>query len=214
MSKLTTKTKRCVIYTRVSTDGQAEVEFNSCEAQEQKIKSYIESQEKFVYQKSYNDEGFNDGNLNRPSLQELFADIQEGRLDTILVYKLDRLTRSLKDFYNLIKFLDQHNISFISITESFDISTPAGRLFLNMMLTFDQYEREIAGERVKGKLLERAKRGLSPAGVSPYGYKRVNKKFSVIKAEGKVVDKIFHTYVETSSLSSVHKMLKFEGIKN
>ena len=135
---------KCAIYTRVSTENQAEVVFNSCEAQELKIKSYIDSQDKLHYFKTYDDAGFTGGNLDRPALRLLFQDVAQGRINTILVYKIDRLTRSLKDFYNLVEFLDQHKVSFVSITESFDTSTPTGRLLLNIMLTFGQFERELA----------------------------------------------------------------------
>ena len=135
--------KRCVIYTRVSTDAQAEVEFNSCEAQEQKIKHYIASQDKLEYLKTYQDEGFSGGSLERPALKQLFSGVEQDSFDTILVYKLDRLTRLLKDFYNLFEYLSDHNVNVISITESFDNTTPQGRLFLNTMLGYGQFEREI-----------------------------------------------------------------------
>ena len=155
-----TKFKQCAIYTRVSTDMQAEKEFSSCEAQEEKIKSFIQSQDNWQVYKVYSDAGYTGANTNRPALQELLEDIKQRKIDIILAYKIDRLTRSPKDFYQLIEILEQYNVSFISITERFDTSTPAGRLLRNIMLTFAQFERELTSERTKDKLLERVKKGM------------------------------------------------------
>ena len=144
------KFKQCAIYTRVSTDVQAEKEFSSCEAQEEKIKSFIQSQDNWKIFKVYSDAGYTGANINRPALQELLEDVKQKKIDIILSYKIDRLTRSPKDFYQLIEIFEQNNISFISITERFDTSTPAGRLLRNIMLTFAQFERELTSERNKG----------------------------------------------------------------
>lgn len=130
--------KNCAIYTRVSTDNQVEKEFSSCLAQEEKIKAFVKSQEEWEVFKVYSDEGYSGANLNRPALQELLKDIQEKKIDIVLVYKIDRLTRSPKDFYQLIELFEKNNVSFISITERFDTSTPAGRLLRNMS-TFKKY---------------------------------------------------------------------------
>ena len=135
--------KNCAIYTRVSTDNQAEKEFSSCEAQEQKIRSFIASQNDWQVFKIYNDAGFSGAILERPALQELLADLKKEKIDVVLVYKIDRITRSPKDFYQLIESFEQARIDFISITERFDTSTPAGRLLRNIMLTFSQFEREL-----------------------------------------------------------------------
>ena len=126
----------CAIYTRVSTDNQAEVEFNSCQAQEEKIKSFINSQENLLVFKVYSDAGFTGANLERPALQEMLRDIQENRIDIVIVYKIDRLTRSPKDFYALIEIFEEYKVDFISVTERFDTSIPSGRLLRNIMLTF------------------------------------------------------------------------------
>lgn len=131
-----TQSKNCAIYTRVSTDIQAEKEFSSCESQEAKIRSFIQSQNNWQIFKVYTDAGFTGANTDRPALQELFEDIKQKKIDVILSYKIDRLTRSPKDFYQLIEFFEQNDISFISITERFDTSTPTGRLLRNIMLTF------------------------------------------------------------------------------
>ena len=132
---------KCAIYSRVSTDNQAEVEFNSCEAQENKIQSFINSQDDMQIYKVYSDPGFTRANTNRPALKEMFQDIQEYKINLVIAYKIDRLTRSPKDFYQIIEFFEKYEVSFISVTERFDTSTPSGRLLRNIMLTFGQFER-------------------------------------------------------------------------
>ena len=129
----------CVIYTRVSTDNQAEVKFNSCEAQEAKIRSFIKSQEDMRLVGVYSDPGFTGSNIKRPALQTMLEDIARHKIDIVLSYKIDRLTRSPRDFYQLIEILERHEVDFISITERFDTSTPSGRLLRNIMLTFASY---------------------------------------------------------------------------
>lgn len=167
--------KNCAIYTRVSTDNQAEKEFSSCEAQEEKIRAFIRSQNNWRVFKVYSDAGHTGANIKRPALQELLEDIKQKKIDIILAYKIDKLTRSPKDFYQMIEFFEQNNVSFISITEKFDTSTPSGRLLRNIMLTFAQFERELASERTRDKMLERAKKGLYSGGYAPFGYKKENK---------------------------------------
>jgi DNA invertase Pin-like site-specific DNA recombinase len=204
----------CAIYTRVSTDIQAEKEFSSCEAQEAKIKAFIRSQNNWKVFKVYSDGGYTGANLNRPALQELFEDIKQGEINIVLVYKIDRLTRSPKDFYQLIEIFDKYKVDFISITERFDTSTPAGRLLRNIMLTFAQFERELASERTKDKMLERAKKGLWNGGSVPYGYKKENKKFVINPKEAEIVRLIYETYVTTNSLFQTYDELKQQEIKD
>ena len=134
-----TKLVRCAIYTRVSTDQQAEKEFSSCEAQEDRIRSFIASQEGFILHKAYSDGGYTGANMDRPALKELIEDVQAKKLDLVITYKIDRLTRSPRDFYQLIEVFENHGVSFLSVTERFDTSTPAGRLLRNIMLTFAHY---------------------------------------------------------------------------
>ena len=138
--------KQCAIYTRVSTAIQAEVEYNSCEAQRDKILSYVKSQEDLTIYKEYSDPGFSGSNLERPGLNELLRDIAAGNVQSVLTYKIDRLTRSSKDFYALIEFFEKHSVSYVSVTEHFDTSSPSGRLLRNIMLTFAQFEREMTSE--------------------------------------------------------------------
>ena len=205
--------KNCAIYTRVSTDMQAEKEFSSCESQEEKIRSFVKSQNGWSVSKIYSDGGYTGANTDRPALQELMSDVGKNKINVVLVYKIDRLTRSPKDFYQLIEFFENNNIDFISITERFDTSTPAGRLLRNIMLTFAQFERELVSERVKDKLLERAKKGMWNGGNVPFGYKRENKKLIVDKKEAETIELIFDTYLETKSLSKVYILLKEQNIQ-
>jgi len=206
--------KNCAIYTRVSTDIQAEKEFSSCEAQEEKIKSFIQSQNNWQVFKVYSDAGYTGANTNRPALQELLEDIKERKVDIVLAYKIDRLTRSPKDFYQLIEVFDKYQTDFISITERFDTSTPAGRLLRNIMLTFAQFERELTSERTKDKLLERAKKGMWNGGHPPFGYERRNKKLIINKKESEIIGLIFETYLETGSVNNTYDLLKEEKVKN
>ena len=206
--------KNCAIYTRVSTDNQAEKEFSSCEAQEQKIRSFIASQNDWQVFKIYNDGGFSGATLQRPALQALLSDLKKEKIDVVLVYKIDRLTRSPKDFYQLIEFFEQAKIDFISITERFDTSTPAGRLLRNIMLTFSQFERELTSERTRDKMLERARKGLCNGGFTPYGYMRQDKKLIINPKEADEIKSIFETYIETGSLAETYKMLKEQNIKS
>ncbi len=202
--------KNCTIYTRVSTDNQAEKEFSSCEAQEEKIKSFIASQDSWQVFKVYTDAGYSGATLERPALRELLSDLKKEKIDIVLVYKIDRLTRSPKDFYQLIEFFEQAKIDFISITERFDTSTPAGRLLRNIMLTFSQFERELTSERTKDKMLERAKKGMCNGGLTPYGYK----KLIPCPKDAEEIKSIFDTYLETGSLSKVYNMVKDKRIVN
>ena len=204
----------CAIYTRVSTDTQADIEFNSCKAQEEKIRAFVKSQNNWNIIKVYSDPGYSGANLNRPALQSLLEDIKHGGIDIVLTYKIDRLTRSPKDFYQLIEIFDKYKINFISVTERFDTSTPAGRLLRNIMLTFAQFERELVSERTRDKLLERAKKGLWNGGLVPFGYKRENKKLIINSKESEIVKLMYETYIETGSLSQVYRTLKEKNIKD
>jgi len=204
----------CAIYTRVSTDNQAEVEFNSCEAQEQKIKSFINSQENLLVYKVYSDAGFSGANLERPALQEMLRDVQENKINTVIAYKIDRLTRSPKDFYALMEIFEQCKVDFISITERFDTSTPSGRLLRNIMLTFAQFERELTSERTKDKLLERANKGMWNGGSIPYGYKVADKRLVLDEQKAQKLREIFTLYANTASLAEVYKALKRKQVFN
>ena len=206
------KSTRCAIYTRVSTDMQTEGEFNSCDAQEERIRAFIASQEGFEVFKVYIDPGYSAGTVNRPAMQEMLRAIRDGLVDMIITYKIDRLTRSPRDFYQLIEFFEKYNAGYISVTERFDTSTPSGRLLRNIMLTFAQFERELASERVKDKVLQRAQKGLFMGGPVPFGYKAVDKKLVLDPPRDEAVRLMFNTYVETRSICQVQQRLKGKGV--
>ena len=206
--------KKCAVYTRVSTTMQAEVEYNSCEAQKDRILSYIKSQEDLEFFKIYSDPGFSGGNLDRPALKELLRDIQEKKIDEVLTYKIDRLTRSSKDFYGLIEHFEKFNVSYVSVTERFDTSSPSGRLLRNIMLTFAQFEREMTGERIKDKLEQRAIKGLYNSGPCPFGYKRVDKKLAIDKPSARRVKELYELFIETGSFSKVMAFAKENSLRN
>ena len=206
------KVVRCAIYTRVSTDGQADVEFNSCDSQEVRIRSYISSQEGMEIFKVYSDQGYSGANLDRPFLIEMINDIKAGNIDAVIAYKIDRLTRSPRDFYQLIEVLDAYNVSFISVTEHFDTSTPSGRLLRNIMLTFGQFERELISERIRDKMAERAKKGYWNCGYAPFGFMKENKKLVINPEEAKVVKNMFEIYNASGSTAEIYHKLKEQGV--
>jgi site-specific DNA recombinase len=203
---------RCAIYTRVSTDQQTEGEFNSCEAQEDRIRSFIASQEGFTVAKVYIDPGYTGANIDRPGLRQLLADVQAGLLDMVVTYKIDRLTRSPRDFYQLIEHFEANKVGYISVTERFDTSTPSGRLLRNIMLTFAQFERELTSERIKDKVIQRVGRGLHTGGRPPHGYKSDRGMLALDPPRDAQVRLIFESYVQTRSIRAVIRTLKSKGI--
>src|SRR3990167_6172658 len=205
--------KNCAIYTRVSTAMQAEIEYNSCEAQRDKILSYVRSQEDLEVYKEYSDPGFSGSNLERPSLKEMLDDIARGKIQAVLTYKIDRITRSSKDFYTLIEFFEKHGISFVSVTERFDTSSASGRLLRNIMLTFAQFEREMSSERTKDKLQQRAEKGMKNGGCVPLGYRAVDKKLFVEKKKAAIVKEIFEEFIATASLIKAWQIVKKHDLR-
>ena len=199
---------KCAIYTRVSTDSQAEIEFNSCEAQEEKIKSFIKSQENMAIFKVYSDPGYTGANLDRPGLAELLEDIQLDKINLVISYKIDRLTRSPKDFYNLIETFDKYGVDFISVTERFDTSTPSGRLLRNIMLTFAQFERELTSERTRDKMMQRVQKGMWNGGTIPFGYRSVNKQLTINDDESKIIRSIYESYLTNYPITKIAKKTK------
>ncbi|MCL5772682.1 MAG: recombinase family protein [Actinobacteria bacterium] len=204
MNKIQEKLK-CAIYTRISTDNQAEVNFNSCEAQEEKIKLFISSQENLEVFKVYSDLSFTGANINRPALINLINDVKENKIDLVVSYKIDRLTRSPKDFYSLIELFDKYDVNFISVTERFDTSTPSGRLLRNIMLTFAQFERELASERTKDKMVQRAQKGMWNGDIVPFGYKSENKKLIINSHEAEAIKVIYENYISGISIAKIAK---------
>ena len=209
------KTIRCAIYTRVSTDAGLDQDFNSLDAQYEGASSCIKSQAHAGWtqlRKRYDDGGFSGGSTDRPALQQLLTDIQEGRIDVIVVYKVDRLTRSLADFAKLVELFDKYGVSFVSVTQQFNTTTSMGRLTLNVLLSFAQFEREVTSERIRDKIAASKRKGLWVGGVVPLGYKAKDRKITIVESEAKTVRHIFRRYLEVGSIGALLEDLRKSGI--
>lgn len=201
-----TKPLRCAIYTRKSTEHGLEQEFNSLDAQREACEAYIKSQAFQgwkVLPQPYNDPAFSGGNLDRPALKRLLTDIEAGKIDVIVVYKIDRLTRSLADFAKLVEAFDARSVSFVAVTQQFNTTTSMGRLTLNILLSFAQFERELSAERVRDKVAASRRKGKWTGGTVPLGYDARDKKLVIIKAEAEIVRTIFGLYLELGSFSKL-----------
>jgi site-specific DNA recombinase len=206
---------RCAIYTRKSTEHNLDLEFNSLSAQREACEAYIKSQAHEGWRlipAQYDDGAFSGASLERPALQELLSDIETGKIDTVVVYKVDRLTRSLTDFAKLVELFDAQKVSFVSITQSFNTTTSMGRLTLNVLLSFAQFEREVIGERVRDKIAASKRKGLWVGGPVPLGYASVNKKLVVVPEEAETVRTIFRRYLEVGSVGALIEDLEASGI--
>jgi site-specific DNA recombinase len=209
------KQVRCAIYTRVSTDLGLEQDFNSLDAQHDASQAYIRSQAHAGWMPlrgKYDDGGFSGGNTDRPALQRLLGDVRAGKVDVIVVYKVDRLTRSLADFAKLVELFDEHKVSFVSVTQQFNTTTSMGRLTLNVLLSFAQFEREVTSERIRDKIGATKRKGLWVGGMVPLGYDTKDRKISVNKAEAERVQAIFQRYLELGSLNLLMANLRQDGI--
>ena len=209
------KLLRCAIYTRKSTEHGLELEFNSLDAQREACAAYIKSQASEgwrVLPKRYDDAAYSGGNLNRPALQHLLRDMEAGQIDVVVVYKIDRLTRSLTDFAKLVEVFDAKSVSFVAITQQFNTTTSMGRLTLNVLLSFAQFERELASERVRDKLAASRKKGKWTGGSVPLGYDRKDKRLVVKPTEAKTVRMIFDRYLALRSFQKLIAELDAKGI--
>lgn len=210
------KLVRCAVYTRKSSEHNLDLEFNSLDAQREACEAYIKSQVHegwALIPDHYDDGGISGGSLNRPDLQRLLEDIRSGRVDIVVVYKVDRLTRSLTDFAKLVELFDAHKVSFVSITQAFNTTTSMGRLTLNILLSFAQFEREVIGERVRDKIAASKRKGLWMGGNCPLGYVAIQKKLVVIPVEAETVRFIFRRYMELGSTGLLLRELRDRGIK-
>jgi site-specific DNA recombinase len=206
---------RCAVYTRKSTDEGLEKEFNSLDAQRESCEAYIASQrtEGWVLVPDYYDDGgISGGTLERPALQRLLRDIEAERIDVVVVYKIDRLSRSLMDFAKLVQAFDEHNVTFVSVTQSFNTTSSMGRLTLNILLSFAQYEREIIGERVRDKIAASKARGMWMGGPVPLGYDVRDRKLVVNQAEAATVRRVFETFATIGSATQLVPALRAEGL--
>src|SRR4030088_2718525 len=209
------KQVRCAIYTRVSTDQGLEQDFNSLDAQYDASQAYIRSQAHAgwtLVRSKYDDGGFSGGNTDRPALQRLLEDLRAGKVDIIVVYKVDRLTRSLADFAKLGELFDQQGVSFVSVTQQFNTTTSMGRLTLNVLLSFAQFEREVTSERIRDKIAASKRKGLWVGGMAPLGYDTRDRKISINEAEADNVRTIFRSYLKLGSLNLLMVDLRTRGI--
>ncbi len=208
---------RCAIYTRKSTEEGLEQEFNSLDAQREACAAYITSQRHegwVMLPDRYDDGGFSGGNMERPGLKQLLADMALGKVDVIVVYKVDRLTRSLADFAKIVEVLDARGASFVSITQAFNTTTSMGRLTLNVLLSFAQFEREVTGERIRDKVAASKRKGMWMGGVVPLGYETRERKLIVNEAEAGTVRLIFERYLELGSLGDLAAELDRRQIRS
>jgi site-specific DNA recombinase len=209
------RTVRCAIYTRKSSEEGLEQDFNSLDAQREACAAYILSQASegwVALPDIYDDGGLSGGTLARPALQRLLGSIAEGRIDTVVVYKVDRLTRSLMDFSKLVETFDKAGTSFVSVTQSFNTTTSMGRLTLNMLLSFAQFEREVTAERIRDKLAASKAKGMWMGGVPPVGYRPNGRTLSIVPDEAVIVRGIFERYLALGNVREVREALANDGV--
>jgi site-specific DNA recombinase len=210
------KRQRCAIYTRKSTEHNLDLAFNSLDAQREACEAYIKSQAHegwSLIPASFDDGGLSGASLDRPALQKLLDLVRARKVNVIVVYKVDRLTRSLADFAKLVELFDAHDVSFVSITQSFNTTSSMGRLTLNVLLSFAQFEREVIGERVRDKIAASKRKGLWVGGSIPLGYRSIHKKPQIVPEEANLVRKIFADYLRLGSIATLAASLEAEGLR-
>ena len=214
MNKQSTSKKRCAIYTRKSSEEGLEQSFNSLDAQREACESFIKSQQHEGWSSlpaQYNDGGFSGGNTERPALQTLIDDIKSNKINVVVVYKVDRLSRSLADFVRIIDLFEKYEVSFVSVTQQFNTSSSMGRLTLNVLLSFAQFEREVTSERIRDKIAASKRKGMWMGGVVPLGFDVIDKKLVVNNTEAKTVRHIYNRYVKLGTVRKLKEELDAEG---
>ena len=214
MKKPITRKLRCAVYTRKSTEEGLDMEFNSLDAQREACEAYVASQKPegwVLVPDHYDDGGFSGGTLERPALKRLLVDIEDGRVDVVVVYKIDRLSRSLMDFAKLVEVFDRRGVTFVSVTQSFNTTTSMGRLTLNILLSFAQFEREVIGERIRDKFAASRARGMWMGGMPPLGYDVLERKLVVNEAEAEFVRLIFSRFLRVGSATKLSHELRRAG---
>ena len=209
-----TRKLRCAVYTRKSSEEGLEQEFNSLHAQREAGLAYIASQKSegwIALPDHYDDGGISGGTLERPALQRLLRDIEAGLIDVVVVYKIDRLSRSLTDFAKLVDVFERRNVTFVSVTQQFNTTTSMGRLTLNILLSFAQFEREVIGERIRDKFAASRKKGMWMGGWPPLGYEVQNRRLVVVEREAALVRRIFDRFAKTGSALTVARELNAAG---
>jgi site-specific DNA recombinase len=215
MKKPIVRKLRCAVYTRKSTEEGLEMGFNSLDAQREACEAYVASQKAegwLLLPDRYDDGGFSGGTLERPALQRLIADIEAGRVDVVVVYKIDRLSRSLMDFAKLVEVFDRNNVTFVSVTQSFNTTTSMGRLTLNILLSFAQFEREVIGERIRDKFAASRKKGMWMGGWAPLGYDIKERKLVINEADAATVRALFQRFIRCGSMTKLVVALRSEGM--
>jgi site-specific DNA recombinase len=209
--------QRCAIYTRKSSEEGLDMAFNSLDAQREACEAYVTSQKAegwSTIREPYDDGGFSGGTLDRPGLKRIIQDVEAGLIDVIVVYKIDRLSRSLMDFARLVEIFDRNQVTFVSVTQSFNTTTSMGRLTLNILLSFAQFEREVIGERIRDKVAASRKRGMWMGGYVPLGYDVRDRKLVINESEAATVRMIFERFVRLGSATMLAKVLAAEGVLN
>jgi site-specific DNA recombinase len=207
---------RCAVYTRKSNEEGLDMEFNSLDAQREACEAYIQSQRPegwVLVPDRYDDGGVSGGTLDRPALQRLLRDVEHGLVDVVVVYKIDRLSRSLSDFSKLVDLFDVHAVTFVSVTQSFNTTTSMGRLTLNILLSFAQFEREVIGERIRDKFAASRRKGMWMGGTVPLGYRVESRKLVIHPEEAALVRSIFERFAQIGSATVLARMLNAEGVR-
>ena len=215
MSEVLKRRVRCAVYTRKSTDEGLDQEYNSIDAQRDAGHAYIASQRAegwIPVADDYDDPAFSGGNMERPALRRLMGDIEGGKIDVVVIYKIDRLTRSLADFSKMVEVFERYGVSFVSVTQQFNTTTSMGRLMLNILLSFAQFEREVTGERIRDKIAASKRKGMWMGGVPPLGYDVENRRLVPNEREAKLIRHIFQRFVELGSGTMLFKELKLDGV--
>jgi site-specific DNA recombinase len=208
--------RRCAVYTRKSSEEGLEQDFNSLHAQREACEAFIASQRGEgwrLVERAYDDGGISGGTMERPALQRLLSDIQSGGVDVIVVYKVDRLTRSLADFAKMVEVFDRHGVSFVAVTQQFNTTTSMGRLTLNVLLSFAQFEREVTGERIRDKIAASKRKGMWMGGVVPLGYAAIDRKLVVVPQDAEKVRHIFSRYLASTGVKALAAELRRDGIR-
>ncbi len=217
MSKPIVRKLRCAVYTRKSSEEGLDMEFNSLEAQREACEAYVASHKQegwLLVPDHYDDGGFSGGTLERPALKRLLADIEAGKVDIVVVYKIDRLSRSLMDFAKLVEAFDRRTVTFVSVTQAFNTTTSMGRLTLNILLSFAQFEREVTGERIRDKFAASRKKGMWMGGWAPFGYEVKDRKLVINDQDADTVRWIFRRFVTLGSATLLARELKQKDVRN
>jgi site-specific DNA recombinase len=217
VSPILARKLRCAAYTRKSSEEGLDQEFSSLDAQREACEAYIASQRAegwILVPDRYDDGGVSGGTLERPALKRLLADVEAGKINTVVVYKIDRLSRALMDFTKLVEIFDRHSVTFVSVTQSFNTTTSMGRLTLNILLSFAQFEREVIGERIRDKVAASRKRGIWMGGWAPFGYDVKDRKLVVNEKEAEIVRSIFRRFARFKSMTNLARELEEENVRN